>query len=167
MALWLKVTGLVQLADRSVAETGWDTVLPALGLGGVLGVVAYLLWTRFAAGLTGAGDRKASSNRLRVAWAFSDFPLAMYALLILPLDLLIVGPEVFSTDRPDGTFAMVWSALSVAVLVAVAVWSIFLFIRGLETATRPGSGVVFRLAATAGIAVWLFYVLLLIKELFE
>lgn len=166
MALWLKLTGLVQIADRPMSETEWGTVLPALGLGGILAVVAYIAWSRLASRFLGGSERGLSTDRLRVAWSFSDFPLAAYASLILPLDLLIVGPEIFSTDRLDGTFAMVWSALSVALLVSAAAWSVYLFVRGVEVAAGHREGAVFPLVFFAAIAVWIFYLLLLIKELF-
>lgn len=161
MTLWLKVTSLVRLADRPASETTWDKVLPGLALGGVLGIAAYLIWARLAPHIARDDDPRLR-DRLRLAWAFSDFPLAAYALVILPLDLLFVGPEVFATDRPDATFARVWSALSVALLLSAAVWSVFLFIRGVEAA-RPRSRTA--LVVSAAVAVWFFYALLLVKEL--
>jgi hypothetical protein len=166
MALWLRVTGLVQLAERPTAETEWDTVLPALVLGAVVAALAYLVWTRSAPRLTKTA-KSVTSDRLRLVWSFSGFPLAAYTLLILPLDLLLVGPEVFSTDKLDGTFAMIWSALSLALLLAAYTWAVFLFVRGLQATTSDRRPTVMRLVFSAAAAVWLFYVLLLIKELFE
>ena len=167
MALWLKVTTLVQIADRPRSETSWDTVLPALALGALVGILAYVLWTRLAPRLATAASGGATTERLRLAWSFSDFPLAVYAALILPLDLALVGPEVFSTDSLQGDLATVWSAISTALLLATAVWSVFLFVRGVEAASGARGRAILPLLTSAAVAVWFFYVLILIKELFE
>lgn len=159
MALWLKLSSLAQLIDRPRSTTTWSTVLPALVLGGALGIAAYLLWSRFAPRLAA----KATADRLRLAWSFADFPLAVYAAVILPLDLLLVGPEIFSSQRLDGSFAMMWGALSVALLLSVTGWSTYLFVRGLQAAA--GEDRIVALTATAVGAVSFFYIFILIKEL--
>jgi hypothetical protein len=132
MVLWLKVTGISQLADRPVEEATWNSVLAALLVGAVFGALAYLLWGWVGRKALEKRAGNASRDRLRLVWAFSAFPLAAYAVIFLPLDLLLVGPEIFSTDRLDGSFAMVWAALSVAIGVSAAAWSVFLLWRGVE-----------------------------------
>ena len=167
MALWLKVTGLAQVADRPSAEATWATVLPTLALGGLFGILAYISWSRYAPRMIQTGKAETMSERLKLVWSFADFPLALYAAVILPLDFLIVGPEIFSTDPVEGTFAMIWAGLSVALLVSAAAWSIYLFTRGVEAATGKRGGENAAPLISAFLAIGTVYVLLLFKELFE
>jgi hypothetical protein len=166
MGLWLKLTSLLKIFDRPISATEWSFVLGGLALGAILASIAYVAWTRLAPRAIDS-DRDVSRARLRVAWSFSDFPLALYAAVLLPLDLLIVGPEIFSTDRLDGTFAMVWSALSLALLVASAAWSVYLFVRGVEAAVGSRVQSTVPLIVSAGLAAWIFYIPVLIKGFFD
>jgi hypothetical protein len=166
MGLWLKLTSLLKIFDRPISATEWSFVLGGLALGAILAAIAYVAWTRLAPRAIDS-DRDASRARLRVAWSFSDFPLALYAAVLLPLDLLIVGPEIFSTDRLDGTFAMVWSALSLALLVALAAWSVYLFVRGVDAAVGSRVQSTVPLIVSAGLAAWIFYIPVLIKGFFD
>lgn len=132
----LKVTGLVGLVDRPAEDTTWGAMLPALLLGGLIGVIDYSLWGRFAPRLARRLGGETDRNKVRLIRAFGDFPLAAYVAVVLPLDLLIVGPEVFSTTRIEGSFPMVWAALSVALALSATAWTIFLMHRGIEAACR-------------------------------
>jgi hypothetical protein len=49
---------------------------------------------------------------------------------------LIVGPETFTNQAPGDPVSSVWAALSVAIAVALAVWSVCLFLLGTEVAGR-------------------------------
>jgi hypothetical protein len=56
--------------------------------------------------------------------------------LLLPLDLVIVGPHIFATSRPGDSLATGWASISVAVCVLVAMWSLSLFVRGVQVVAR-------------------------------
>ena len=157
MTLWLKVSLLIQQADQPQSETTWLTVTASLLLGGLLAAVSFVVWSRVAPRIAAARGSRTSIDRVRVAWAFSDFPLAIYVSIMVPLDLLLVGPEIFSSETLEGSFAVTWSALSVGVLLAATAWSVFLFVKGLVAAA--GRPALIPLAVTAGIAVWIFYVI--------
>jgi hypothetical protein len=164
MALWLKITGITQLAERTRDEATWGSVSAAVLVGAVFGALGYLLWGWIGSKLLASGEARASRDRLRLVWAFSVFPLAAYALAFVPLDLLLVGPEIFSTDRLDGSFAMVWAALSVAIGVSAAAWSVYLFWRGVEVVTGERGRRVFWFVALAAACGGLLYALVLIRE---
>jgi hypothetical protein len=166
MALWLKITGITQLAERTRAEASWGAVLAAVLLGAAFGAFGYLLWGWVGGKLIAQGDGGSSRDRLRLVWAFAVFPLAAYALVFLPLDLLLVGPEIFSTDRLDGSFAMVWAALSVAIGVSAAAWSGYLFWRGVEVVTGERGRRVFGSVALATACAGLLYAVILLREVF-
>ena len=166
MVLWLRLTSLLRIFDRPISATEWSFVLGGLVLGAILAAIAYVIWTRLAPRMIDS-DRGLSKDRLRVAWSFSDFPLALYVAVLLPLDLLIVGPEIFSTDRLDGTFAMIWSAMSLALLVALAAWSVYLFVRGVDAASGTRVQSIAPLIISAGLAAWIFYIPILIKGFFD
>jgi hypothetical protein len=99
-------------------------------------------------------------------WAFADFPLAAYIAIFLPLDLLFVGPEIVSTDRLPGSFAMVWAALSVAVAMSAMAWTVFLLLRGTQVASGlRGRPLFVMLLLGCGLAL-LLYLVFIVKELF-
>ena len=166
MLMWLRLTSLFRIFDRPISSIEWSFVLGGLALGAILAAISYVVWTRLAPRMIDT-DRDLSKDRLRVAWSFSDFPLALYAAVLLPLDLLIVGPEIVSTDRLDGTFAMVWSAVSLALLMALAAWSIYLFVIGVDSASGTRVQSIAPLIVSAGLAVWIFYIPVLIKGFFD
>ena len=143
LLVYLKLSGLMGLRELAVDDFKWSAFFPLLLLGALAGVGAYFLWARLGPSVARNLGGKTSAERLRLAWSFADFPLATYLALILPLDLLLVGPEVFATEELDGTVAMVWGAVSVALALSAALWSAFLLWRGIEAATGVRGGKTF------------------------
>ncbi|MGH2698450.1 MAG: hypothetical protein ACRDJL_04530, partial [Actinomycetota bacterium] len=81
------------------------------------------------------GGRLASRDA-RMVWGTSAFPQVITVLVLLPLDLLIVGPEIFATTRPGDSVATGWAAISVALALLMAVWSLSLFVRGMQIVAK-------------------------------
>jgi hypothetical protein len=76
---------------------------------------------------------------LRLVWGASDFPHVFALVLLLPLDLAIVGTDSFTTAKLDDSLATAWAAFSIALGICIAIWSLFLFVRGLEVAGDIGA----------------------------
>jgi hypothetical protein len=169
LLLWVKVTALT-IADRPAADATWGATGAAILIGALCGAGGYLLWGKFAPRVSERLGGPTSKSSLRVAWSFADFPLAAYLVVFLPLDLLIVGPEIFASDRLDGTGLMIWAAISVALGVSALVWMIYLAWRGIEAATglngRPVLGLLaFGTFCYLAVAVLLVAPLLVLREL--
>ena len=88
-----------------------------------------------------------------MVWGASAFPQVVAVLILLPLDLLIVGTSTYTTGTLSDPLATAWSAFSIAIGMSVAVWSVFLFIRGIQVASGLGF---WRSAAAAGVALLCF-----------
>ena len=167
MILWLKITSLTQLTDeRPVDRTTLGFVLFAALTGAIFGIGAYIAWGRLGPVIAKRLGGQTSPAHLRMVWAFADFPLAAYVAIFLPLDLILVGPEMFSQDRLQGSFEMVWAAMSVALGLSAAAWTTFLLWRGIEGATGlRGRQVLLMVLVGFGLGAFLYF-LLVIKELF-
>ena len=150
MLIWLKVTALT-IADRPQTEVDWTSAVIALVLGALSGAGGYMLWGRLGPRVARRWGSEATKTRMQLAWSFSDFPLAAYVAVFLPLDLLLVGPEIYSSDRLEGTFALVWAAISVALLLSAAAWTAFVKWRGIDAAAGTRGGRTFLLMATVGV----------------
>ncbi|CAN5566205.1 hypothetical protein BH24ACT26_BH24ACT26_00860 [soil metagenome] len=146
MCLWLKVGALGGLRDATSAGIDGAVVASALVLGGLLSVAGQFLWGAAGPRLLLRLGGHARGRDLRLAWGASAFPL-VGVLLLLPLDLVLVGPSVFAIDPLSDSIATAWAALSIAVGVALAAWSLWLFLRGVEVA----SGLRLRRAAPAAL----------------
>lgn len=141
MLLWLKLGGMADLRD--VGPRGYDPglLVAALVAAALVGLAAQWLWSEAAARVGGA-----SARELRLVWGAAAFPQVLPLFVLLPLDLLIVGPGVFTTAPMSDSLSTAWAALSVALGVAIAMWSAFLFVRGVQVVTDFGP-------SRAGIAV--------------
>lgn len=134
MLFWLKVGALLGFRQVAAIQFRWSYIVVAVIAGAVVALVAQMLW-----GFAGAiAARLAGSDppprELRVVWGASSFPQIAVLLLLLPLDLLIVGPATFTSERLTDPLSTGWAALSIALSASVAVWSIFIFLRGVEVA---------------------------------
>jgi hypothetical protein len=133
---WLKLGGLLGGRDVDPTQFGIAELVFALTTGatlamlgqGVFGVVAPLVARAFGGGL--------SSRDARIVWGASAFPQVLTVLVLLPLDLIIVGPEIFATTKPGDSLATGWASISVALGLLMAVWSLSLFVRGMQVVAK-------------------------------
>ena len=153
MLAWLKLGTLAGLRTSLPDDFEWGLLGAALALGGLIYVVAQILWGISGPLAAAAMRGDAAASALRLVWGAAAFPLAL-GLLLLPVDLLVGGPEVLSTLGPASTMGTAWAALSVALQVALALWSIYLVVRGAEVAAGvpPLAAVGMVAVAFAGVA---------------
>ncbi len=135
LVLWLKVGGLLGLRDSAGSDFRWAYLGTVLVLGALMSLIGQGLSGvagRYVARAMGGG---ALGRDLRTVWGASSFPHVFALVFLLPLDLVIVGPATFTTDRLTDPLGRAWAALSVALAVSFALWSGWLFVRGTQAAT--------------------------------
>jgi hypothetical protein len=128
LILWLKIGALAGLREAPVESYKNEYLTAALAVGAAVGLLGQWLWGLFGARTLGAP--RATARNLRLVWGAAAFPQLATLIVLLPLDLLIVGPEAFTSDRLRDPLATAWAALSIALGVAFAVWAAYLFVRG-------------------------------------
>lgn len=135
MLLWLKVGSLI--GARSVAQTDfkWSFLIAVTIGAAVLALGAQALW-----GVAGGALLRVPARDLRLVWGAAAFPQVGALAVLFPLDLLIVGPATFTSTRLEDPVATGWAALSIAFAISLAIWSLFLFIRGIEVAAEVEVG---------------------------
>ena len=136
MLLWLKLGGALGL--RQVAAFRWSYLIGALVAGAMLGLLVQGVWAvggPWAARVLG-GDARASD--LRLVWGGAALPQVFALIVLFPLDLMIAGQTTFTTARFADSLSAAWASLSIALAVALALWSLFLFVRGTQVATGLG-----------------------------
>ena len=138
MLLWLKVGALLGARDGA-AGFEWSLLLAALAIGGLVYVLAQALWGLAGPRVISALRGGAPPGLLRLVWAAAAVPMAL-GLLLLPVDLLVVGPEAVTSSVPGETMATAWAALSISLHVAAAVWSLYLLFRGTQVVGRIDAG---------------------------
>src|ERR671914_117351 len=93
--MWLKIGALSGLRDEASYRLVY--LVMALGLGAILGLVAQALW-----GLTGGRlfeSHRATPRNLRLVWGLAAFPNVVTLSVLLPLDLVVVGPAGYTAAR--------------------------------------------------------------------
>lgn len=138
MLLWLKIGSLAGVRRVAGADFHWAFFLVAGAAGALLGVAAQLAWGQVGSLAFRTLKRPASPRDLRLVWGASAFPQVAVLVALLPLDLIIVGTNTFTSERLADSLATGWAALSIAFSVSLAVWSVFLFVRGIDVATEAG-----------------------------
>jgi hypothetical protein len=153
MGLWLKLGALAGLRTTGGGEVDAVVVAASFVLGAALGVAGQLLWGAVGPWIVARVGGDARARDLRLAWGASALPLAG-VLLLLPLDAALVGSAVFAVDAVGDSIARGWAALSIACGVALALWSLWLFARGVEVAAglRPGRAALAVVVCIAGCA---------------
>lgn len=134
MLLWLRLGGLIGLRRVDPSQFRWDVLGGAVALGIILSLGTQILVSLLgpaAARSLGGGAR---GRDLRIVWGASAFPQVL-GLALLPLDLVIVGPESFTTARLSDSMATGWAAVSISIGAGLAAWSLVLFVRGLQVTT--------------------------------
>lgn len=131
--LWLKVGGALGLREAGHSLYRTEFMVAAMVVGALLSLLTQGLW-----GMAGVPAARLLGGRarpcdLRMVWGIAACPNVL-ALVLLPLDFAIVGPDSFTTAPLGDTLALGWAALSTAFALALAVWALWLLIRGVQTA---------------------------------
>jgi hypothetical protein len=134
MLMWLKVGSLLNIREVAAAEFEWSYLIVAGIAGALLALVAQLVWGYLGAGVARMLGGHAPARDMRVVWGASAFPQVIGLVILLPLDLVIVGRETFTSEKLADSLATGWAALSIAFSLSLAVWSLFIFVRGVEVA---------------------------------
>jgi len=135
MLLWLKIGSLVGTRKVAAVDFRWSYLAVAGIAGALIALIAQSVWGYLGAGLVRAFGARSPARDLRTTWGASASPQVIALVVLLPLDLLIVGTETFTSERLDDPLATGWAALSIAFSVSLLVWSAFIFVRGVEVAT--------------------------------
>jgi hypothetical protein len=135
MFLWLKVGGLLGLRSMAPADFRWTYVIVAGFGGAMLAFFAQSVWGSIGRIVLGRLDAPTTPARMRIAWGASALPQVFALIVLFPLDVAITGRMLFTGERITATFPAVWAALSVALSVSLAAWSVYLFWRGVQTAS--------------------------------
>lgn len=138
MSLWLKVGALAGIREICSREYLGALIAAALVSGALLGVLAQFLWGAVGPSVLRAAHGQSDRGSLRLVWGASAFPQVVVLVLLLPLDLLIIGTDAYATGSLEDPLATAWAAFSIAVGISLAVWSLFLFVRGVEVAGGIG-----------------------------
>lgn len=147
--LWLKVSALLGMRDGSALTYRWSFLVAAAFAGAVFALATQAVWSFAGGRLAGAVGSEVAARDLRLVWGASLFPQVVALVLLLPFDLLIVGPSTFTNARPEDPVSAAWASLSVALGVAVALWSLTLLVKGVQAAARSTLGVALMLTALA------------------
>lgn len=133
---WLKIGGLLGGRDVDPTQFGIAELVFALTTGAALAILGQAVFGVVAPLAARAFGGALSGRDARVVWGASAFPQVLTVLVLLPLDLIIVGPEIFATTKPGDSLATGWAAVSVSLCLLMAVWSLSLFVRGMQVVAR-------------------------------
>ena len=136
--LWLKVSPLLGLRAASAQAYRWEFVLFAGVLGALFSLLGQLAWSFVGGAAIKALGGDTARRDLRLVWGAALAPQMGALVFLLPFDLLIVGPELFTSAKLDDTVASAWAALSVALGLSLAVWSLVILVRGVEVVSKLG-----------------------------
>jgi hypothetical protein len=137
LLLWLKLGALVELRDAPRASFRPIYLVGAVGFGATLGLLAQFAWGWLGPALFGSGD-PAARRSMRIAWGLAALPQIVAVGVLFPMDLAIVGPQSFTTTGLPDSVATAWAAASIALSVAFAVWTIWLFYTGVKVMVEAG-----------------------------
>jgi len=159
MLLWLKVGGMADVRSSPSGRFSWMLLVVALAVGAGIALAAQMLWSLVSARVIRSLGGGAGSVDLRLVWSAAALPQSLALALLLPLDVLLVGPSAFTARPVLDSVSRTWAAISVALGLALALWSLYLFVRGVEimaglrllraTAATAFAGATFALCALA------------------
>ena len=132
VSLWLKVGALIGLREVCTDARVVSYLVATLVLGSLLSLIAYAIWGAIGPSVTRTLHGSGSSAGLRLVWGAALLPQVFALVVLLPLDLAIVGTDTFTTSSLADPLSTAWAAFSIALSVSLAVWSLFLLVRGLE-----------------------------------
>ena len=134
--LWLKVGALIGMREVCSATYLTGYIAAAGVLGAIFGLATQSMWgvvgPRFMTALRGETP---AAPALRLTWGASNFPQVLALMVLLPLDLLIVGRDSFTTAELVDPVSTAWAAFSIALGFSALVWTLFLLVRGVEAAS--------------------------------
>jgi hypothetical protein len=151
MLLWLKLGGALGVRHVAGADFRWAYMVSAIAIGAVLSLLGQAVWGVAGPPLARAlgGDPKPAD--LRLVWGGSSLPQMFAVIVLLPLDLSIAGKASFTDARFADSLSAAWASLSVAMAVALTLWSLYLFVRGTQVATGLSIGRVTLMVLLAGV----------------
>lgn len=152
--LWLKVGAL--LGIREVCNPSYlaGYIVATAVLGAILALIAQSVWGLIGPGTAGALHGEVPQrHEFRLVWGAAAFPQVFALVFLLPLDLLIVGQDTFTTTELVDPVSTAWAAFSIALGVSALVWSLFLLLRGVGSATQLAGGRALLCAAGAVLSV--------------
>ena len=133
--LWLKLGALFDLRDAPRGSFRPVYLIGVVGIGAVLGLICQSAWAAVSALIL--RSESAPRRNLRLVWGAAALP-QVFALVLVPLDLLIAGSGAFTTTRLEDPLGAAWAALSIALGAAFAVWAAYLFFRGVGITSKAG-----------------------------
>lgn len=154
--LWLKVGALLGLREVCNPSYLAGYIVATAILGAVLALISQSVW-----GLIGPWSAAALRGdvphryEFRLVWGAAAFPQVFALFFLLPLDLLIVGPDTFTTTELVDPVSTAWAAFSIALGASALVWSLFLLFSGTSASTglRGGRAVACASGAVLSVAV--------------
>jgi hypothetical protein len=149
MVLWMKVGAMIGIRQAPAASFRWDYVVVACVLAALLMLAAQALWGLIGPLVANRLGGETSPRRLRLVWGASSFPHVFAVAFLLPLDLVIVGSDTFTSERLTDPVAMIWAAVSVSIGLSLAIWSGFLLVRGSAVGSSIGTARGLIVAASA------------------
>lgn len=152
MLVWLKIGSLVGAREVAGSDFRWSLLVAAAVIGALVAVAAQALWALIARIPLATTESAGSRSELRLVWGAAAVPQVIALLLLFPLDLLIVGPDTFTSTRLVDPLATGWAALSIALSVSAWVWSAYLLYRGTSIASGSGGSRAVIATATAALS---------------
>lgn len=150
--LWLKIGALTGAREVCSARYLTGYIVATGMLGGLFGLLAQSIWGVIGPGAIAAlRGQKPAAHGTRLVWGTSAFPQVLALLLLLPLDLLIVGRDTFTTTELADSVSTAWAAFSIALGLSALAWMLFLLFRGVQSVSGLSG-----LRAAAGAATAVF-----------
>jgi hypothetical protein len=134
--LWLKIGALIGV--REVCSTAYlpGYIVATAVLGAAVSLIAQSVWGLLGPPMSkGLQTEEPERHEFRLVWGAAAFPQVFALVLLLPLDLLIVGQDSFTTTELVDPVSTAWAAFSIALGVSALIWSLFLLYRGVGSAT--------------------------------
>lgn len=135
--LWLKLGALLELRAAPRASFRPPYLVGAVVLGAALGLFGQLVWGWLGPRLFGLSGPRGRRS-MRIVWGLAALPHVVALLVLFPMDLVVVGPESFTTTGLPDSVSTAWAAASIALSMALAVWTVWLFFTGMQVAVETG-----------------------------
>ena len=139
LLVFLKIRGLTGFRAVAPEDFRWGVFAAALAVGALGGVIGHYLFGAVGSPLAGRIGRRVPPQDLRIIWGVAAVPVAVGFVVLVAFDVLLAGPEAYSEVAGD-TLVTGWTAGSLALAVAIAGWSLYLFAQGVAVATGIGRG---------------------------